>query len=123
MLIKNLTDKMQAINVETLGYDRKGYTIYIQPHGVSDVSDVLIIDKENIGKVIEIVGIEKSHEPEKTPEVKEPQILEEKSVEEESPKSPEYSNPDEFICDICGAEFASARSLSAHKHKAHPDDK
>lgn len=45
------------------------------------------------------------------------------STEDQKPEEPPIVEPDTqvetFICDICGDEFASARSLSAHKSRAH----
>lgn len=64
-----------------------------------------------------------------TPKEEDKVIVEEvaDSTDSDKPEKTSTVVPDTqketFICDICGEEFASARSLSAHRSRAHRDKK
>lgn len=132
MKIKNLTNKQQAVTVRDLTGDRREYVVYLTPYGATDIDLVNILHPERYAGILEINGIavkragevEEIDTPEepKSKEVEEINTL--KSLIEESKKveesTPEISK-DTFVCDICGAEFASARGLNAHKNKAHSE--
>lgn len=115
MKIRNLTDHVQEIKVRELRGDHREFSVYIQPNGITDLDRLfVIIDKEKVGKLIEVVGVtvpvEESVHVEKTPAPNE---------ETADPVESE-EDPTRFICKECGSEFASARGLSTHMNKAHP---
>lgn len=118
MLIKNLTDQVQELHVRELRGSDRVFSVYIQPQGVTDLDRLfVIVDKEKVGKVVEVVGVPIPKDEPKEVEAPKEESRENEVPPEESPK-PEILL-DKFICDECGAEFASARGLNNHKNKAH----
>ena len=118
MLIKNLTDQVQELHVRELRGSDRVFSVYIQPQGVTDLDRLfVIVDKEQVGKVVEVVGVPI---PKDEPAKIESSEVDSKEMDTPSEKSPEPEILlDKFICDECGAEFASARGLNNHKNKAH----
>lgn len=134
MKVRNLTPEVQELKIVEIAGGRE-FTIYVEGNSCTDIVEACIQDTSKIGKVFEIVGLpifdstKSIEEPEipQTPEeitpveeIKEP---EKEVIESESEDSAEPSIASEkFICDICGAEFASARGLNSHKSRSHVEE-
>lgn len=112
MNIKNLTSDTQKIIMQELVGDRRCYDIFVAPYGTTDLGrEGIILNLESLEGSIEVMGIPKAKEEIKAPE----SPAAEETVE--TPKKEEVT--DKFICEECGAEFASARGLASHKNKTH----
>ena len=136
MIIKNLTSEVLSLRVKELladcSYDltiqAKGFTEIDRAMEIVQLSSLLRERKVEIvsglvtpREIIKEVSIDVSdpvqpQEDEKADTVDEPQ-------EDEKADTVETSQPETstYICDICGAEFASARGLSSHKKKTHEE--
>lgn len=150
MIIKNVTDKDQAIRLT----DRYGsnYTVYLQPGRSTEIEPVqrtrFLLDMIKQGILqditagatpvvhkVPVVGAKASAEntdtvecacdlPVETPVV-EPEKVEEPVVVEPVKTEPEskFSETEvsEYVCETCGAVFASARGLTRHMNKEHAE--
>lgn len=127
MIVKNLTSKLQELKVEELAGGR-GFSIYVEGHSSTELTDVYIPDTQAIKGIFEVVsGIETPQVDKKEEEGPADDLegtkkddLNDDSEENESSETPVAE--DVFICDICGAEFASARGLASHKNRVHLDE-
>lgn len=126
MIIKNLTSKLQPLKVKELAGGRE-FTLYVEGHGEVEIERGYIpISISN--KVFEILNTTSAPIFDKEPEYQE--IIEENKevesdeiiIDEEEEKPVPKEVDDKFICDICGAEFASARGLNSHKNRAHSEE-
>ena len=125
MIIKNLTSKVQSIKLEELVGGRE-FTLYVEGHGVTDIVGAYIPNAEKYNGIFEIGCICPSvstHdistiEEEVTEDKVEDDSNSEETEEEKKDIEPEVAE-DKFICDICKAEFASARGLASHKNRVH----
>lgn len=137
MKIKNLTPKMRGVRVVEL-VGGKAFTVYIQGNRSMDIPGVYIPDTKAYEGIIEVDNPFNS-----TPvEIEETQVGEEETtgeevitsedeVVQESTEKGEDDTPagedsqsaetltDKFICQECGAEFASERSLKSHISRVH----
>ena len=132
MKIYNKTNQIQELRVFDRGSHRE-FNIYVCAHSSTELERTLVapdlpklkeifqvVDETPIVKVSTVKAvevIENTVETENVPVVEE--IPAEAPVEESI--SEDVEEPDNFICDICGEEFASSRSLSRHKNKAHSE--
>ena len=128
MKIKNLTPKTVELTTYELTGGRE-FKIYLAGHGNTDLVNLYIPDLESLRGVIEVEGY---HPVKETPTVVETTPIEEtmqaiEEIVEEETQTPEpqkeahETEKSEFICDICGAEFASIRGLTSHKNRVHSD--
>ena len=131
MVIKNLTNKQVSFSVKEITGDNKVSDHFIIPYGSTEIERVTLVNPNQYVDILEVDGtpitfddtiskliptiqfIEKEKQVEVIPEVEESQEVE---------ITPEPAVADTFKCDICGAEFASARGLSSHKNKAHSNE-
>lgn len=127
MVIKNLTPKLQPVEVDELVGGR-GYTLYVEGHGVTEIEGAYIPNMKKYEGIFEV--LDKSitpnaeYSPEFVEEIKENEEKNEEdgvSPEEEKKSEPEVAE-DKFVCEYCGAEFASARGLNSHKNRVHPEE-
>lgn len=130
MKIRNLTDKMQGLRVRELP-GGEGYTIFIEAKGETVLQGAIVSERDEVKfdkGIFEYVGVERSAPKiEESIESEEVELitedLEEESVEEESQVEslPEESTAGDgkFICEECGAEFASTRGLNSHMNRVH----
>lgn len=120
MIIKNPTPEIQEIVVREIVGTRSEYTFYINPYGSLDLDSNFLLVKEKTKGSIEVV-----EEPKKTviPPVPTPTPVDEDLTAEETDPtvSTEVEIVDKFICEKCGAEFASARGLTSHMNKLHAE--
>jgi len=115
MKIKNLTPVVQQVKiVEIIG--GREFTIYIEGNGCTELQGFYLSDTNKLRGIIEVVGTSPfTHSEEFISEddfsSEEELDLSEDSPEEEevTPDEDDPSSVDKFICEICGAEFASAR--------------
>lgn len=120
MILKNLTSMYQSVTVEdtrrrqiaSIGIAPFGE--FILPEGMKVLDQFSLSGRVSLGEGgASPVILHESHE-----EVQEaPEIMREETVEVAEPVA-EIAE-DNFICEICGAEFASARGLNSHKNRAH----
>ena len=102
------------------------YKVKVRPHSstVIERGYMLISNKEEIKEEVIESSEEIIEKPEELVEEQEEIIGEPTKVLEESSEEvieePETLS-DKFICDICGQEYASARSLAAHKARSHKE--
>lgn len=102
------------------------YKVKVRPHSstVIERGYMLVSNKEEIKKEVIESPEETIEESEELVEEQEEIIEDPTEVLEESPEEiveePETLS-DKFICDICGQEYASARSLAAHKARSHKE--
>lgn len=136
MKIRNLTSETQGLRLVYLD-GNEGFTIYIEPKGISDVQGAYIADKSKFDKgILEIVSPEKTSkaseayksEEELNDEAPAETLVEDSANEAEelvseegkdSPKIESTTAPEKFICKECGAEFASERGLNTHMNRVH----
>lgn len=129
MIIRNLTSKLQPIKLEELVGGRE-LTLYVEGHGVTDITGAYIPRVENYLGIFEIEDnvsalFARSSESKENREELEnrEESIEENEHEEENKEDIESKEPEvienKFICDICKAEFASARGLNSHKNRVH----
>lgn len=124
MIIKNLTSNTQEIKLRAIVGDDREYSIYIKPNSMTDIDRVVILNKKALGGLVEIDGVVEEvvatevveSQGQQDTGVSESIEIKETEVKEEQKETPV---DDKFVCDICGAEFASARALSAHRNKTH----
>lgn len=119
MKVTNLTDKVQEILVKE--YVGGEYTIYLEPHGSTDVEGGYVVEDEGTKGI----SVEKKtpvvpQTPKEVP-IESPKVIPETPAEVEPEEEEEElgSTSDQYVCEECGAEFASARGLASHKSKAH----
>lgn len=118
MIIKNPTPEIQEIVVREIVGTRSEYTFYINPYGSLDLESNFLLVKEKTKGFIEVVEETKNTviPPVPTP------VDEDLTAEETDPTVPtEVEIVDKFICEKCGAEFASARGLTSHMNKLHAE--
>lgn len=130
MIAKNLTSEVKGIKLRSIP-DGTDYDIYLQPHGTTHLERVIILNKKQLEGLVDfgedkapvidttnpvVVNIESQEEP--ITEEKVEEELEDTTDEEQEESAPEVL-PDAFICDVCGSEFSSSRSLASHKTRAH----
>ena len=129
MIIRNLTSELQPIKLEELVGGRE-LTLYVEGHGVTDITGAYIPHIENYLGIFEIednvsaLFARSSESTENREELENhEESIEENELEEENKDGIESKEPevieDKFICDICKAEFASARGLNSHKNRVH----
>lgn len=129
MIIRNLTSKLQPIKLEELVGGRE-LTLYVEGHGVTDITGAYIPHIENylgIFRIEDNVSALFARSSESTENREElenlEESIEENELEEENKEDIESKEPEvienKFICDICKAEFASARGLNSHKNRVH----
>lgn len=111
MKIKNITSKRQELRIVEFDGGRE-FTIYLEGFGETEIQGAYIPGIENLSHVVKILS-DSPHKVLPTP------IQEEQMTPEESHEESVTIIEDKFICDICGAEFASARGLNSHKNRAH----
>lgn len=129
MKVRNLTSRVQALPIVEIVGGRK-YDIYVEGNGSVELCECYVPDIEKFKNVFELVrdvdlktvelkideATQVSNEDDNlssddnmlsddTNDAKDPEVLESK-----------------FICDICGAEFGSARGLNTHKNRVHLDE-
>jgi len=124
MKIKNLTPNVQKMVVREIVGEKRLYDIYVVPFGTTDLDRMIIVEPNDITGIFEIEGAPvvqrvsaptvetppavDNADPDATPDEPTP------DVEDTAPLAGET-----FICDICGAEFGSARGLASHKNRSH----
>lgn len=148
MIIKNLTSDVQKVTVEDIFTDRL-YDVYIEPHGVTTLDGIILPQKEKLSGIVEVVrshiqtevnlnlvqetlssedGSEGGDGLEgEIPAACHDEVIshsEDSTIQENAPEKTPTSdvNESKFICDICGAEFASSRGLNSHKNRSHPSE-
>ena len=134
MVIKNLTCETQKLVVKEIVGDHRTYDMSLQPHSSVELDRFLaVVNPEKYAGIFDFgdakVEVKKVEVLPKVEEPKREEVHEEEEVApaeevvaettEETPKKDVA--PDAFVCDICGAEFASARGLASHKNKAHAE--
>lgn len=120
MKIKNLTPDTQKLVVKEIVGEKREYDIYVSPYGVTDIDRMAIKEPKDLSGIFEVEGaiipiIEKES----------PVIIDEESnppEAEESTGDADVIADEAHICDICGAEFGSARGLASHKNRAHSNN-
>lgn len=131
MVIRNLTPKVQSLRVEEYVGGRE-FTIYVEGNSTTDIEGMFILANQKIQGIFEVEGCDSFHTiPEAVENI--PNDVEEtilpgddepttSSGEEEviTPNDVEESS-ESFICDVCGAEFASVRGLTTHKNRSHSE--
>lgn len=129
MIIRNLTSELQPIKIEELVGGRE-LTLYVEGHGVTDITGAYIPHIENYLGIFEIEDNVSALFARSTENAENREALdnhednieedehEEENKEDIKSKEPEVIE-DKFICDICKAEFASARGLNSHKNRVH----
>lgn len=125
MIIKNLTSKVQSIKLEELVGGRE-FTLYVEGHGVTDVVGAYIPNAEKYNGIFEIECICHSVSTHDISTIEE-EVDNDKAEDDSNSEEPEEEKKDKesevaedkFICDICKAEFASARGLASHKNRVH----
>lgn len=131
MVIKNLTCKPQSLVVKEITGDHREYDMNFRPHSSVELDRHLtVVHPEKYAGIFDfgvcIVKEEETPIVDATDTEEETPVEEITTVEEETPIE-EVTNveedkvPDSFTCDVCGAEFASARGLASHKNKAHSE--
>ena len=124
MIVKNKTNKIQTLWIRDVLRGGSSSPAEVLPKEPKEIPSSYIVDKirtPNFDEIFEIQGLYKSLS-EKRVEPKVEDIIEEESnVIEESTSVEEFTEvmEDKFICDVCGAEFASARGLASHKNRSH----
>lgn len=131
MVVKNLTDKLQTLVVKPLLGEDREYDIYLNPKSTTDLDrHLVVVNKDKLKGLVEFEGenVEVVPVKEEVPEtpaeevpktiVEETPVAVEETSEEEAPVE-EAPAPDKFVCEVCGAEFASNRGLTTHMNKVH----
>lgn len=132
MKIKNLTSSVQALRLVDLVEGRE-FTIYIEGNSWTDIAGMYLADMTQLTNKFEIMDsimnvtkvdaeLAEVATSEDTAESTDREEISEDAPEEEDKESeeePVSSLPNKFICDICGAEFASDRGLNSHKSRSH----
>lgn len=120
MIIQNLTNEVVELRVRYFSMDHMELTQYLQPYAKVKFDKAVIL---NLPEVITKVKVGDVATPQEvvvevaeTPVATEPEDVQE--VQEEVPETTEVVE-DKFICEECGAEFASARGLSSHMNRVH----
>ena len=136
MYVKNTSSKRQVVKVRHLTSHQE-FDISIQPGGTTEIDNLMkIVSKDHSVQIqdpksvpsdslseVESNPVEESKtDSDVVDEIKTTDNVEEESTEEEETALEETKVDGKFICDECGAEFASARSLSLHKSRAHKHD-
>lgn len=129
MRIRNLTSDTQALKVIELVGGRE-FDIYIEGNGCTDIDGMYLRDLNQLGSTFEIVSnvqpsVSEETIPEGSNEEDSQEDLKEESQDDSKEESKEESTTpvsDKFICDVCGAEFASARGLTSHKNRSHLEE-
>lgn len=139
MKVYNKTNQIQTISV----YDRntrKPYEIYVCSNSTTEIFNDMVVkgdidrDKflllsdegipiEETPRVFkELTQVEDICEDAEVVDIDETLIdtvSEESNIEEEVEEDSSKAESSSFICEICGAEFASSRGLSTHMKKSH----
>lgn len=134
MLVRNLTSEQQKFIVKEIAGEHREYDLYLAPNGSTELENTFVL-KGNYEGILEFEGCQCHHEVapvekpaeegDVVPPVDNPEIppVDEDNKDGASAgddgNGEKKSDPDSFICDICGAEFASARGLASHKNKVH----
>lgn len=128
MIVKNLTSKVQVINVQEFGNAGREYSIYLEPNGYTELIGVFTTNKKDLKGLVEFEtfakpeGVVESPVPQEvTTEVTEDPVEETGVTEDSTEETAEQVEvlDSKFICDECGAEFASSRGLASHKARVH----
>lgn len=131
MKIKNLTPEVQKLVVREITGEKRTYDMYVVPNGTTDIEKMAIIEPKDISGIFEIEGVIVPAPviPHEEPEAPEGEVVTPPelkiSVHDDENNTPTPVEPEageSFICDICKAEFGSARGLASHKNRAHPDN-
>lgn len=116
MIVKNLTAHSVRIDLKNITEDHEEYSIHIVPHGSTDISNLTAItNRLALGSSIYLEGEVLEKVADEDPESN---SVEETNQVEEEKTAPEQLES-KFICEKCGAEFASSRSLAAHMTRSH----
>lgn len=149
MIIKNRTNQVQEISVMTRDNTSLTYSLYVKAKGEIDVDDSLVILNlksliakgivSTVNSVVEVTPVEipevideTTTEVVDTPEETVEEIPEIKyefpTPEEDVPATPDEvevskiaEDVDKILCEVCGKEFASQRSLTLHMNKSHKE--
>lgn len=124
MIVKNITNKVQSLSLYNI-FEERSYIIYVAAGSSFELPTGSIIDTNILGdkfvKIDENVITDVSEETVVKEKIEE--LVIDLPVEESEASTPETVLSDKFICDICNAEFASARGLTAHKNRVHLETK
>ena len=124
MIIKNLTGVSQKVEIMELTGDHRKYDIYLQPHGVNEIEGLFKLSgcNKNVVCIGQAPVVEApAHDLVEVEETKSEAPAEEVPAVDVEETPSEEVQEDKFICDECGAEFASERGLATHKKRAHSE--
>lgn len=141
MIVKNNTNVEQVIMLT----DRYGtsYTVYLPAGRSTEIEPVqytkklfelldkgILVDVASTGSAPKIViPVEIAKEPRESecacdvPDVVEPVVTDESPKETVKDHEPVVSETETsvYICEVCGAEYASPKGLTRHMNKEHPE--
>lgn len=133
MRVKNLTSSLLKLKVEEMTPEHREYIVYIEPDSSTDLERLKLLDKESLYGKVEIDGVKLGAtvdtSDESSDQVDDEEVSEDKEDESSDQEytTTDSDNPteeidnkvDTYVCDQCGAEFASARGLSSHMNRVH----
>lgn len=117
MIVKNLTRDLQELQIFEFIGDRM-FTIYVEGNSSTELRDAYVPHTERYDGIFQFISGESFVVDTPSEESVEDTIVE----EEVQTEVEDIEVSDSFICDICGAEFGSARGLNSHKNRSHSDD-
>lgn len=122
MFAKNLTSKVQEVRVQEFGTPIREYCIYLEPNGCTELVGLLVTNKKELKGLVDFEKKVVSEEPRISVDVH-PVIIKEEIAEASTEGAADSTEAEvlesKFICDECGAEFASSRGLASHKARVH----
>lgn len=141
MIIKNRTNQIQEISVVNRDNPSLTYSIYIRAKSELNLDDDIVI--LNLKNLIDAGVLSLDREIDKLSEVpltkipkeslqisSDNEVVEEYTEVDETLENPELTSEipegeiltdDKILCEICGKEFASKRSLTLHMKKSHQE--
>lgn len=119
MIIKNLTPEEIKFEVQERTGEHNRYKLSLRGFGSTDIDRTLEIVNLPVLTALKVIEVEGYVAPSFSQGVESLQETPEEVVEEKKEENPQ--EPESLKCDICGAEFASARGLAAHKNRAHQE--